>query len=177
MIVHRGVIPLQCDNECERCQTCLFREIDTHEWSFSLKRGVQQYGFEYNYARKQVDIKPAAGFETSAAVTAVANLVQPWFAELGSPPPNQCIINRYLAKERISAHTDHPRFGPVIATVSLLGETTMKFTRDGHDPVKVKLLPGDVVILTSDARDLWKHETSLITRAGYLRCSMTYRVV
>ncbi|KAM0792764.1 hypothetical protein ACM66B_002538 [Microbotryomycetes sp. NB124-2] len=71
--------------------------------------------------------------------------------------PRQVIMNLYKPGQGISRHVDLPsRYGDGIVGVSLCGSTVMEFERDST--VHALLLrPGDVYVLSGEARWDWKH--------------------
>ncbi|KAJ8749668.1 hypothetical protein K2173_026317 [Erythroxylum novogranatense] len=84
---------------------------------------------------------------------------------------DQMIVNVYQPGEGICAHVDLMRFEDGIAIVSLESSCVMHFTRNsvncGNEnaekdqctiKVPVYLKPGSLVILSGEARYLWKHE-------------------
>ncbi|KAI6695750.1 hypothetical protein NL676_023460 [Syzygium grande] len=85
---------------------------------------------------------------------------------------DQLIVNLYRPGEGICAHVDLMRFGDGIAIVSLESPCIMHFTRAGDtcnagsegeneqpmSKVPVYLAPGSLVIMSGEARYLWKHE-------------------
>ncbi|CAN1837133.1 Uncharacterized protein P8A3.02c [Linum perenne] len=76
---------------------------------------------------------------------------------------DQLIANVYQPGEGICAHVDLMRFEDGIAIVSLESSCVMHFSRveescDKEEEVAVYLSPGSLVLLSGDARYLWKHE-------------------
>ncbi|KAF8015090.1 hypothetical protein BT93_H0783 [Corymbia citriodora subsp. variegata] len=85
---------------------------------------------------------------------------------------DQLIVNLYQPGEGICAHVDLMRFGDGIAVVSLESPCIMHFTRvrdtcdtssegENEQPmskVPVYLAPGSLVLMSGEARYLWKHE-------------------
>lgn len=113
-------------------------------------------------------------------------------AFLDSTLPSQAIINLYPTGSGISPHVDLPhRYGPVIVGVSLLAPVAFEFRRQGHRTRTLWLRPGDVYVLSGEARDEWEHgivarETDLVEEADgdgvrevkrRLRMSVTLRTV
>ncbi|GAA5979296.1 hypothetical protein JCM10908_002870 [Rhodotorula pacifica] len=94
---------------------------------------------------------------------------------LRSPQPMQAIFNCYHPGQGISPHVDLPdRYGDAVVGLSLLSSTVMEFrrlplahssaqTRTGGrgdrfpDAYAVRLRPGDVYVLSGDARWNWTH--------------------
>lgn len=104
--------------------------------------------------------------------------------------PTQCIVNRYLRGEGISAHTDAKSFGPVIVSISLEAPTNMIFTHPSKETISLYLPRRSILILTGEARDTYKHEipsrvtidlpdrvTKISKPLDYRRISLTYRTL
>lgn len=90
-----------------------------------------------------------------------------------SSRPQQAILNQYHPPAGISSHVDLiSRFQDGIIGVSLESETIMTFTRTGYADYNILLQPGDVYILSGEARYLWYHGIAT-TRA--IRMSITLR--
>ncbi|ORY80761.1 hypothetical protein BCR35DRAFT_90912 [Leucosporidium creatinivorum] len=76
---------------------------------------------------------------------------------LHSPLPRQAILNLYRPGMGITPHVDLPhRYEDGIVGVSLVGSTVMDFTHDG-EAHSLLLRPGDVYVLSGEARFGWKH--------------------
>lgn len=74
-----------------------------------------------------------------------------------SPLPRQAIFNLYRPGMGITPHIDLPhRYEDGIVGLSLVGSTVMDFTRDG-EVLSLLLRPGDVYVLSGEARYDWKH--------------------
>ncbi|KAG0479042.1 hypothetical protein HPP92_013761 [Vanilla planifolia] len=78
---------------------------------------------------------------------------------------DQLIVNVYQPGEGICAHIDLMRFEDGIAIVSMESECVMHFSRadkgceDGFEVrVPILLNPGSLLVLSGEARYLWKHE-------------------
>ena len=170
LILKRGVI-----SELE--QHRLLQEIASNPWSKVLSRRTQHYGSRYDYKQRNV-VNDASVLPMSDCPMPEGALVLDLFTRLNDDHgPNQCIVNEYLSKQSISAHTDASCFGRVVVTLSLGDSTVMTFTRSNHASFSVALNAGDMVILSGDARYEWKHETKAIARDCYRRVSVTYRTV
>ncbi|KAF5732667.1 alkylated DNA repair protein alkB 8 isoform X1 [Tripterygium wilfordii] len=94
---------------------------------------------------------------------------------------DQLIVNVYQAGEGICAHTDLMRFEDGIAIVSLESSCVMHFSRAGEEcdgqgkekenhkeKVPVFLTPGSLVLMSGEARYLWKHEIN--RKPGFQVC-------
>ena len=75
---------------------------------------------------------------------------------------NQMIVNRYSPGQGISAHVDLAAFGDVVVSVSLESAATMDFSpkEGGGGKVGVLLEPGDLLVLSGQARWDWLHGIS-----------------
>ena len=153
--------------------------IDERPWSSVLQRRTQHYGGRYEYkTRSVVCDNQVQAFESCYAVKTLANKLTSRFIEQGSVvAPNQCIINEYVSKQSISAHTDAACFGPVICSVSLGDSTVMLFTHPQYEPFEIELHDGDILFLTGEARQQWKHQTKPIQKDDYRRISLTFRTM
>lgn len=90
-------------------------------------------------------------------------------AVLHARMPVQAILNCYHPGQGISAHVDLPeRYADGIVGLSLLSSTVMEFRKADADPsgtqttaataYAVRLRPGDVYVLSGEARWDWTHE-------------------
>jgi alkylated DNA repair dioxygenase AlkB len=156
--------------------------LDTKVWSTKLKRRTQHYGFEYNYSNRsaKTEAPPMEGIiKKIADVLNIAGIMN----------PEQCIINEYLQDQGISAHIDAPTsFGDTIVSISLLYPCNMIFTKD-EENISIPLEARSIVILTGDARYLYKHEIrgnkkvilsngeTYTKPANYRRVSLTFRTM
>lgn len=116
-------------------------------------REVQQFGYKYNYANKNAVMEkidkmpPQFDFVLDKLMDSKA------FTE----KPDQCIVNKYLPGQGISAHTDHIKhFGPRIASLTIGSDTTMQFQK-GDVKYNVRLEKQSLVLLTGEARYNWTH--------------------
>lgn len=163
----------------------IVRYLDTKIWSTKLKRRTQHYGYEYNYSNKSAKTlaPPLEG-----PIKEVADVLN----GVGIITPEQCIVNEYTRNQGIGAHTDSNTFGPIIVSISLLTPTNMIFTRSGYEDICLTLMPRSLLLLSGDARNLWKHQIDetiklkLMINTGrveyvksedYRRISLTYRTM
>ena len=188
LYITKSVYPVKCaSSECSKtlgCQSCLIAEIDrpqngTPGWSNALDRLTQHYGARYDYKSRSLsyDVGPLA---SSKAIMRVAMDITPCLRTLSGNDKvefTQAIINNYVARQRITAHTDAKCFGPIIITVSLGSPMTMVMSRSGYEPFSVILEGGDIVALTGEARSQWKHELLPDSSQGFRRISLTYRTI
>ncbi|MFO7565373.1 MAG: alpha-ketoglutarate-dependent dioxygenase AlkB [Enhygromyxa sp.] len=157
--------------------------IDALPWRRELARRVQHYGWVYDYKRRAVDpsmyLGPLPGW--AAELAARVAKVGGGFATA----PDQVIVNEYLPGQGISKHVDcKPCFGPVIASLSLGGATTMVLQRDA-DKLELRLPPRSLLVLADEARYRWTHmiparKNDMIAGqrvARARRVSLTFRTV
>lgn len=73
---------------------------------------------------------------------------------------DQMIVNSYQPGEGIGPHVDLARFEDGIAVLSLLSPSVMRFRKCEKPAEKVDVLlsPGDMILLSGDARYKWTHE-------------------
>lgn len=141
----------------------LVYQIDDNQWAAPLKRLVQQYGFSYDYKRRKIEPTnpiPDWLIWLCLRVEAIAKF-----------KPNQVIINNYQSGQGISAHTDLNKFGSIIASISLLSDTDMIFSK-GSERERIRLNARSILIMSKEARVTWKHA---IPRVSQRRISITFR--
>ena len=132
--------------------------IDNAVWSNELQRRVQHYGWRYDYQFRQIDPSMHLGRLPAWAGQIARRLVEA--GHFRNDPPDQVIVNEYVANQGISAHIDSPRsFTGVVATVSLLESWEMVFRRrDPAAKVNRTLERRSVAILEGEVRYRWTHE-------------------
>ena len=101
-------------------------DASVNEWRNDLSRRTQHYGWRYDYRAKAITPDMRLGqlpeWLQDIAQSIFENAVHPTSGQpLFDHIPEQCIVNEYIGSQGIAEHTDHPGFGPAIATVSLLG--------------------------------------------------------
>jgi len=147
--------------------------IDQQPWNTSLKRRTQHYSYEYVYTSRTA-AKP------TTPLGGPIKQIGDWLNTEGIIPlmPAQCIVNEYLKTQGISKHTDAKSFGPTIVSISLLQPCTMTFTK-GSDVVDLCLQPRSMLVLSGEARYVWKHEIKPINHVSddYRRLSLTFRTI
>lgn len=160
----------------------LLTAIDGASWLSDLKRRVQHYGYRYDYKARAVSAESYLGTLPEWSAELVQKLVK---EQKFSQIPDQLIVNEYLPGQGISPHVDCiPCFGEVIASLSLGSVATMIFTR-GTEKHELLLQSRSLLLLTSDARYLWKHSipgrrrdtSNEITYERQRRVSLTFRTV
>jgi alkylated DNA repair dioxygenase AlkB len=106
-----------------------------------------------------------------------------WF----SSDPDQVIINEYEPGQGIAPHIDRETcFGPVVASLSLAGDTVMEFSKRGtSERVPVFLPNRSLLIITGEARYRWRHgiaqrrfdTVNSLAMPRRRRVSLTFRTV
>lgn len=161
-----------------RCRCCI-KEIDSDKWIHNvhqcttnlctketylglddtkngLSRRTQHYGYLYNYkSSKLIETRP---LNSNKAIHYLADLVSPNFKDEIA----QCIVNEYTTGQGISPHIDSLIFGSIIITITLIGDSIMLMTKS-EENVGITLNPGDIVLLTGEARKCWKHSIKNLT--------------
>lgn len=132
----------------------LMERIDRGEWSKSLARRVQQYGWRYDYRRRKLDASMRLGELPDWGASLARRLVTEGFMDA---PPDQIIVNEYRGNQGITKHIDHPSFAEQVATISLLETWGMVF-RFRDRKIEKPLERGSVAVLTGEARYEWTHE-------------------
>lgn len=152
----------------------LLRNIYQHEWSDVLKRRVQQYGYEYNYTKKDSSkiIEPLPEYTQNVC----SKMIQYFEGQY----PQQLIINEYTPGQGISPHVDAKIFGDTIISLSLGSICEFVFEYD-EDKYKIFLTPRTLVVMSGESRHKWKHsipcrKTDYNTKRG-TRVSMTFRTL
>ena len=141
-------------------------------------RKVIQYGFHYDYNSGNVR-QPAP-----AIPPIIMQLVQIAQDNFPGFTTDQCIINRYLPGQGISAHIDHKDYDDVICCFTLGSGCEMLFTR-GSSRYSQWVDSRSMYIMSGPARSQWRHEMPArqsdrvdgVTRARGVRYSITFRKV
>lgn len=168
-------------------QDALLESIHSTQWSTQLERRVQHFGYRYSYQSSSVGtIGSAPPFTPLLSDIAERLHDEGHMRSLA----NQCIVNEYIVDEKrtqgISTHRDHPNlFGPTIVTLSLLESWSMRFTRDGYEPLEFLLDVGSIAVMSGEARYNWAHSIPArrYERSGGIRVrrnrriSVTFRTV
>lgn len=151
-------------------------------WLTDLSRRVQHYGWRYDYSERAI----TSDMRIGPLPDWLQALAQRLF-ETGhfDRPPEQVIVNEYEPGQGIAMHTDHPGFGPAVATVSLGDDWEMNFSRpdDGFQAKsRMMLASGSALILAGEARKKWRHgiakrRKERDTRERKRRLSLTFRTV
>jgi alkylated DNA repair dioxygenase AlkB len=187
------------------CLSCGIKSIDSSNWLHldhictgkicnpdnsqksekkHLSRRTQHYGYEYNYSSSKLN--GTNSLESNKAVYEFASTIENLFKKekYGGNDDSkieQCIVNEYTVGQNISPHIDSKNFGPIIITITLCGTATMLMSYNDEN-YSVELQPGDVVILSGEARYKWKHSIKNIKKSEVdsdnpRRISLTYRSI
>ena len=151
--------------------------------SRNVGRRVKQYGWRYDYKARAV----TSDMRIGPLPDWLQALAQRLYDETGlfDRVPEQVIVNEYEPGQGIAMHTDHPGFGPAVATVSLGDDWEMNFSRpdDGFQAKsRMMLASGSALILAGEARRKWRHgiakrRKERDTRERKRRLSLTFRTV
>ena len=137
-------------------QAEIIRRLDSAEWNNDLRRRVQQYGWRYDYRARAITPDMYLG-ALPEWLQALARQVYD-ATGLFDRAPEQVIVNEYRGAQGIAEHTDHPGFGPAIATVSLLEDWEMNFAPRYRQPTRPALLEnGSCLTMTGLSRNRWTH--------------------
>ena len=144
-------------------------------------RQVAHFGFQYDYLNGDIQA-PAPEFPPI-----IEELRQKILQDCGQHLSekclfNQCIINRYLPGQGISAHADRCEYGEEIACLTLGSGAEMEFTRKNYPAHKLYVESGSLYLMKGESRYLWKHQMrSRKTDPGHgprdIRFSITFRTV
>ena len=151
------------------------------EWSREIARRVIHYGWRYDYQARRITSDLHLG-ELPDELTSLAERL---LLETGTfkDTPNQVIVNEYVPGQGLAMHTDHPDFGPTVATVSLGDSWGMEFSHERTGRKVSKLLEvGSALVLSGEARSEWQHgiskrKTEPGGRPRSTRVSLTFRTV
>lgn len=167
------------DNELK-----IINALDQNEWSNSLSRRTQHYGYIYDYKSKNANIKG------NIFLPELENVAQ-WLENNNiMTKPTQCIINEYTQNQYISKHIDSPLiFGPIIVSLSLGEDTNFYFINtETKEKIEIEVPRRSLLILKDEARYKWTHEipkrkTYILNgniikkRENYRRISLTFRTM
>lgn len=164
----------------------LLKELCALPYSTQLKREVQQYGFEYNYAASSKRPQTTTPIPDFLKFLLDRLMEQKHFDKM----PDQIIVNKYLPGEGIGNHTDHKlHFGPIVASLTLRSHCVMEMTKYQPSPLShlrhpILLEPRSLLVLKDEARYDWLHgiekikqdklESGKILKRG-TRISITFR--
>jgi len=121
----------------------------------SATRGIQQYGFAYDYRARSVDPIQCIPAELDCYRDCLMATCMNLGLDIGGPEFNQCIVNKYEIEEGISSHVDAQCFGPVIGCFTLESGCVIEFVGDRiHEKY---IADGSLYIMSGDARYNWTH--------------------
>ena len=150
------------------------------QWRTDLSRRVIHYGWRYDYRAKMI----TPDMEIGPLPLELRDLaVRLYEADCFERIPDQVIVNEYLPGQGIAMHTDHPNFGPTVATISLGDAWTMDFLDpESGEECSHLLEVGSALILSGAARNQWQHgiakrKTEPDGRKRRRRVSLTFRTV
>jgi alkylated DNA repair protein (DNA oxidative demethylase) len=166
-------------------ERALVAEIERLEFSRVEMRGVvarrrtAHYGWTYGYyVRRSEPGPPLPEF-----LLPLRQRAADW-ASIAADEFVEALITEYPAAAAIGWHRDAPMFGDVIAGISLLSSSRMKFRpyvspRDvGREPRRttheVELAPRSAYLITGTARRAFEHSIPAVTA---LRYSITFRTL
>lgn len=138
----------------------ILKYLDSRPWSTALKRLTQQYGYSYDYTRKNTVPLPSSPIE--GVLRLLTNHINAVYAPQFGVTFDRIIVNEYTQQQGIRPHIDKPDiFGPVVMGLTLGDSATMTFTNPNtREQVDVWLPPRSLVILSGDSRYVWTHEIS-----------------
>ena len=155
------------------------------QWRNDLSRRTQHYGWRYDYRAKAITPDMRLGqlpdWLQNIAQSIYENAVHPdTRLPLFDRLPEQCIVNEYVGAQGIAEHTDHPGFGPAIATVSLLSTWPMHLAPAYLGTyIPVSLETGSCLTMTGPSRHVWTHQIqrNQSRPRNERRLSLTFRTV
>lgn len=157
-------------------------EINNGEWDANLKRRVQHYGYIYDYKKKNINQELKIGVLPDWLLSLEEKIKTKFGFEKSF---DQVIINEYEPGQGISNHIDCvPCFEDVIISISLLSSCIMQFSKD-KEQEEILLQPRSILLLSGDARYLWKHGIKAVKNDKWLgtliprerRISITFRKI
>ena len=159
-------------------------DASANQWRNDLRRRTQHYGWRYDYKAKAITPDMFLGqlpdWLQKIAQQVYDYAVHPETGErLFDRAPEQCIVNEYVGSQGIAEHTDHPGFGPAIATVNLISEWPMHLApRYRQRAMPIQLGAGSCLTMTGPSRSVWTHQIRREQRPrNQRRLSLTFRTV
>ena len=134
----------------------LLRAIDDMPYLENIKRRVQHYGYEFDYATRHIDTKKPLGDMPPWALTLIDRLVSAGHIK---QIPDQITVNEYPGGIGISSHVDtHSAFDEELVSLTLGASTVMDMKHpDGIQYKALYLLPRSLLVLRGESRYLWSH--------------------
>jgi alkylated DNA repair dioxygenase AlkB len=170
---HRQIVPVEAQEELIK----FFESIPSWEKAGIAKRKVLHFGYVYPYNRalKLTPTHPIPEIIQRLLIQPLQSLPGINATEKTPWVPDQVIINRYLLKEGISAHTDHKKlFKDRIVCVTLGESADMLFKHVELPNATIRTDPGSVYVMTEKARWEYTHEM-IPNKFGKPRYSITFR--
>lgn len=117
-------------------------------------RMVRQYGRQYDYEKRCLGKELPGPPDCIRDLMSLFRVVHPDLRD----DHDQCIINRYLPGEGISAHTDHPAFDDGIACFTIGSGAIIEFANPKtREKRTVYTTPGSLYVMTGESRYEWTH--------------------
>jgi alkylated DNA repair dioxygenase AlkB len=170
---HRQIVPVEAQEELIK----FFESIPSWEKAGIAKRKVLHFGYVYPYNRalKLTPTHPIPEIIQRLLIQPLQSLPGINATEKTPWAPDQVIINRYLLKEGISAHTDHKKlFKDRIVCVTLGESADMLFKHVELPNATIRTDPGSVYVMTEKARWEYTHEM-IPNKFSKPRYSITFR--
>lgn len=160
--------------------------LDTQEWSNTLSRRTQHYGYEYSY--KGVSLTSTNPFVGPLVIIKDFLINNKIMNQV-----DQCIVNEYYKNQGITKHIDGKSrntgniFGPIIVSISLNDDTNIVFSKD-NTKIEMYVPKKSLLVMTGDSRYLWTHEIPkrvtvtndhivIKKNDDYRRISLTFRSI
>lgn len=176
---------------------------DACTWRTDLSRRTMHFGGQYCLYSRPIKGEPAQPPKTLEAPPLPESLS--WlidrfigagiYTEIGHKRPEYVIVNEYLNKQGISAHTENFSFHSPVLGLSLGSTDVIRFRelaeafdgsvrsgKAGRAPrtgkvVDVSVKAGGLCIMSGPSRWNWQHEiTPRVRETGFKRVSLTFRV-
>jgi|SRR5579872_4383500 len=164
-------------------QLSLLAAIDQHgRWEFDSSRERQCHGYRYLYDDDMLEMVGDGELPDWLMNWARYIHERQWMSKIAQ----QVTIQKYMNNSYLGKHIDSRNcFGPELVTFSLVSACYEKLTNGRIRQQLVRALePGDAVVLTGDARYIWKHEILKRKRMkrqseapGWRRLSITFRTI
>ncbi len=144
-------------------QTECVQRVDAavNEWRNDISRRTQHYGWRYDYRARAITpdmyLGQLPGWLEELAQKLHRELVRADGAPMWAHVPEQVIVNEYVGAQGIRPHIDHPGFGPVICTISLLEDWEMDLSIRRNQNQSALLETGSCLTMTGESRSRWYH--------------------
>jgi alkylated DNA repair dioxygenase AlkB len=172
--------------------------IDSRPWKHDICRRTQHYGYTYYHTRHNIlTMQPVTQpDEHTGDLSDLQFIIDRLMADKIFPedhPPTQILVNEYLNNMGIKGHIDNTSaFGDVIISLSLNAPAfmTMRSCADPNIVMKVLMEERSLLVMTEDARFLWRHgiteqkkvwvpsrKQTILRDDSYRRLSLTIREI